>query len=139
MNRDIIKQAKQRIDELHEKIQELEIKRIDISMDIKETQKEIEAWKIIFESESKRLGEPSGPLFNQTTGSYRFAGMKIGQALRIIRLEQPEITKKDAEHILINEGFDFRGKNSGQAVHFAWVALEREKQNKKENTTLAVS
>jgi len=77
---------------------------------------------------SERYGETSMPLFTGSGQPSRFTGMRVGEALKILKKENPKITKVQAYNILVKEKFDFRGKRPKSAVHFAWIALGRSKK-----------
>jgi septal ring factor EnvC (AmiA/AmiB activator) len=126
--KDIRQELESRMDTIQKEIAQLKDERVRIDKMLQDTDSRLAALRTVYQIESERLGKPGLPLFARGEKSYRFAGMKITEALRIIRNEQPEIGKKKAQEMLKNEGFDFRGKNPGQAVHFAWVVLERGKK-----------
>ena len=86
------------------------------------------ALRRVYEIEAERLGEPKIPLFGRKGAAHRFAGMKLIDAIAIIRRETPGIDKRQALKTLEKEGYDFRGKRPLPAVHFAWIALERRKK-----------
>lgn len=48
---------------------------------------------------------------------------KLHQAIKELKKNNPQMTKKQVKNTLIRLGFDFQGKNAGQAVHMAWVNL----------------
>lgn len=125
---DIRQDLKNRMDERQKEIDQLKHERAKIDKMLQDAGSQLAALRTVYLIEDERLGKPSLPLFAKGEKSYRFAGMKITEALRVVRNEQPEISKKKAKGILENEGFDFRGKNPGQSVHFAWVVLERSKK-----------
>lgn len=127
---DIRQELENRMETIQKEIAQLKDERAKIDKMLQDADSRLGALRTVYEIEAERLGKPSLPLFTKGEKSYRFAGMKITEALRIILSEQPEISKKKAQHRLENEGFDFRGKNPGQAVHFAWVVLHRVKKNR---------
>lgn len=108
-------------------IDHLKEQRAKIDKQLQEESERLSALRIVYDAEAKRFGEPSGPLFPKRGGPSRFAGMKVGQALKIIRQENPKITKEQAHKLLVKEGFDFGTKRSKSSVHFAWIGLERAK------------
>ncbi len=55
------------------------------------------------------------------TKRHKRRGLK--QAVKELKKKNPQMTKKQAKNTLIRQGFDFQGKNPGQAVHMAWVNL----------------
>jgi len=129
-NTDIRQHLKNRIAELENKRKALEEKKVKILSSLADNARQLDALKTVYESEAGRFGEISAPLFKQGEESYRFAGMKVGEALRIIRDEQPQITREEATKILQEGGFDFKGKRPISAVHFAFVAQDRERKRK---------
>jgi hypothetical protein len=87
------------------------------------------ALRVVYEMEAERFGKQRLPLSSTKGRRYRFIGMKLSEALMVLRKEQPEISKKEACQMLQKYGFDFKGKRPLTAVHFAWISLEnREKK-----------
>ena len=108
-------------DKIDEKLQDAEVK--------------LGALRRVYEIEAERLGEPRIPLFARKGAANRFAGMRLIDALVVIRDENPRILKmpggkpkREALKMLHKEGFDFKGKRPLPAVHFAWIALDRRKK-----------
>ena len=126
---DLREELKNRMDKAKEEIDKLLADRQVIEELLSQAQTRLNTWREAYTMETERLGKPALPLFS-TEGekSYRFSGMKVGEALDIIRKEQPEIDKKGALEILSRGNFDFRGKRPLPAVHFAWVALDRRRK-----------
>lgn len=82
---------------------------------------QLNAMRTVYEGEVRQFGGTDSSI-------KRFAGMGVIEALRIIKAEQPNITRQQAHEILVKEGFDFRGKKSKRVVNFGWMALERSKK-----------
>jgi len=122
---DIRQELGNRMKIIQNEITQLNDERAKIDKMLHDADSRLAALRAVYQIEAKRLGQSILPLFTKGEKSYRFAGMKVTEALRIIRNEQPGISKKEAQGMLEKEGFDFRGKNPGQSVHFAWVVLER--------------
>ena len=127
---DIRKELETRMTTIQKEIDKLKEEKAKIDKKLQDADLKLGALRVVYQTEAERFGEPSLPLFTGKGKSYRFAGMKITEALSILRKEQPEISKRQARDILEKEGFDFRGKRSLSAVHFAWVALERRNRPK---------
>jgi predicted nuclease with TOPRIM domain len=124
---DIRKELEERIATIQREITKLKVERSKLDEKLQDADRRMGALRITYESELERLGQPRGSLFAGTGESYRFAGMRVGQALKIIRQENPKITKEQAHKLLVKEGFAFGTKRSKSAVHFAWIGLERAK------------
>jgi hypothetical protein len=124
---DIRKVLEDRIAEVQKEISNLQEKRGEIDQKLKDAERKIVALREVYMIEAERFGEQKPPLLVGTGVSYRFAGMKLTEALQIVRTENPKVNKKQARKILEKEGFDFRNKRPGSAVHFAWVSLDRRK------------
>ena len=62
-----------------------------------------------------------------SNGTTRLIGIGLRDAVSILRNETPGISKKDILHRLEDIGFDFKGKKPGNAVHMAWISLDRMK------------
>ena len=124
---DIRKELEGRIAEVQKKIGNLQEERGKIDEKLKDAERKLAALREVYGIEAERFGEQKPPLFVGKGVSYRFAGMKLTEALQIVRREHPKVDKKQARKILEKEGFDFRGKRPGSAVHFAWVSLDRRK------------
>jgi len=125
---DIREELKNRIAAAQKEIHNLEVEKDKINKELRVKLMSLSALQVVYENESKRFGEHRLPLFTGKGKSYRFAGMRLVDALAIIRQEHPEIDKRQALKILEKEGFDFKGKRHLSAVHFAWVALNRRKK-----------
>ena len=62
---------------------------------------------------------------------HRPSGLK--QAIKKLKKNNPEMTKREVKNYLTRHGFDFQGKNPGQAVHMAWVNLGYAKEGKQQS------
>lgn len=124
---DIREELRARIAEVQKAIGKLQEARGKIDDELKDAENSLAALREVYGIEAKRFGEQKPSLFVESGVSYRFAGKKLTEALQIIRTEHPKVDKKKARKILEKEGFDFRGKRPGTAVHFAWVVLDRRK------------
>lgn len=62
------------------------------------------------------------------TKRHKRRGLK--KAVKELKKKNPQMTKKEVKNYLIRHGFDFEGKNPGQAVHMAWVNLGYAKAGK---------
>ena len=116
-----------RITEVQKQIGKLQEERRKIEENLRDAERKLSALREVYGIEAERFGEKKPSLFIGRGVSYRFAGMKLTEALQIIRTEHPKVNKKQARKILEKKGFDFRGKRPGSAVHFAWVSLDRRK------------
>ena len=124
---DIRKELEARIAEVQKEIRNLQEERRKTDEKLKDAGKRMAALQQVYGIEAERFGAQKPPLFGGKGASYRFAGMKLTEALQIVRTENPKVNKKQARKILEKEGFDFHGKRPGSAVHFAWVSLDRRK------------
>ena len=129
---DIRKELGSRMAAIQEEIDKLKHERETIDAKLEYANTKLGALSRVYEIEAERLGEPNLPLFmKKGRGTpYRFAGMRLVDALAQLREERPGINKRQALEILRKEGFDFRGKRPLPAVHFAWVAIDRRKEKK---------
>lgn len=117
-----------RIAETQKEIGDLQAKRAKIDEELKGVEDRLSALRTVYAMEAERLGVSKVPLFVEKGKPYRFAGIRLIDALAIIRQEHPTINKREALTILKREGYDFRGKRPLPAVHFAWVAINRRKK-----------
>ena len=124
-NSDIRRELESRIAEVQGEIGSLQESRGKIEKKLQEAEAKLSALRTVYQIEAERLGEPRVPLFAKEGVPYRFSGLKLTEALAIIRRERPEINKKEVLNVLEKEGFDFRGRRPLTAVHFAWIALDR--------------
>ncbi len=122
---DIRKELETLIAEAQNQIGALQEKKSEIEKDLQDAESALSALRQVYEIQARHFGETRVRFWGREGTSYRFASMKLTEALAIIRKEQPRIDKKQALKILQKEGFDFRGKRPLPAVHFAWVALDR--------------
>jgi regulator of replication initiation timing len=118
---DIRKELKERLDAIEQKAQSLYREKARIDEELKEITEQWNALRLVYKRETEDLGEV-GDSVN------RFAGMRLVDAVALIRKERWGVTKKQVKEVLAKEGFDFRGKNPGKAVHFAWVAVDNRKK-----------
>jgi hypothetical protein len=126
---DIREELEARMTEIQREIGTLQEERNIINEKLQDAEARLSALRRVYEIEAERVGEPKIPLFARKGAVNRFAGMKLIDALSIVRREHPNIDKRKAAKVLDREGYDFRGKRQVTAVHYAWIALERrEKQ-----------
>lgn len=111
--------------EIQQKMASMRQQRDKIDEQLKDADSALAALRTVYEIESRRLGETKVPFWGREGAPSRFAGMKLIDAIALLRKENPRIDKYAAHKQLVKEGFDFRGKRSLPAVHFAWVALDR--------------
>lgn len=109
-------------------IGKLQAERGKIEEKLQEAEAALSSLRQVYELQAKRFGETTAPLFAKKGTSYRFAGMRLVDAIAVIRRENPGIDKRQTLKMLEKEGYDFRGKRPLPAVHFAWVALDRRKK-----------
>jgi chromosome segregation ATPase len=128
MPNDLRAELKARIDKAQEEISKLEEERRKYDEQITQIDSRLKVWREALQIEAEHWGEPSLPLFSGAAQPYRFAGMKLIDAVESLRKEQPSITKKQIREILERNSFDFHGKRPGTAIHFVWIALERRKR-----------
>jgi chromosome segregation ATPase len=114
-----------RMNRIEEEIEKHKEKRNEIEREIQGLDSKLAALRTIYEMENERLGKVD--FKTEVVKPSRFSGMKATKALSIVRTENPEVGKKEAQKILEEGGFDFRGKKPRRVVHFAWVALDRRK------------
>lgn len=125
---DIREELQRRMSEVQEQLDKLLSKRDMIDEMLQSTQARLRALRVVYENEVERLGEYKAPLFVGKGAPSRFAGMKLTNALALLRKEKPGISKREACKILEKEEFNFRTNRHLSAVHFAWVALGRRKK-----------
>jgi hypothetical protein len=114
--------------EIQNQIVSLRDKRDKIDEQLKDADSALAALRKVYELQSKRMGEYKAPTFPIKGSPSRFTGMKLIDALALIRKENPGIKKRDACKILEKEAFNFRTDRHLSAVHFAWIALERKRK-----------
>ena len=125
---DLRPELKARMDKVFRDVEKLKAKRLEIDQQLKVAQEQLSVWLEAYAMEAERLGKPVRPRFEGGTTTYGFTGMRLVDAVAMIRDEHPEASKRQVRAILEKNGFDFRGKNPGQAVHFAWVAVDNRKK-----------
>jgi hypothetical protein len=122
---DIRNELGDRVATVQEEIGRLQAERSRIDKKLQDAELRLNALRVVYQIETERFGESTIPLIPSEGKSYRFAGMRLIDAVALIRKERPRIDKRGARAILEKEGFDFRGKRPLPAVHFAWIALDR--------------
>jgi len=123
---DIREELQRRMGEEQERFDKLFAEKDLIEEELAAINSRLGALRIVYENEVRRLGALA-----RGDRVSRFAGMRVIEALRIIKAEQPNITRQQAHEILVKEGFDFRGKKSKRVVNFGWMALDRKKRGSK--------
>lgn len=128
---DIRSELESRIVEVQKQIVGCLKKKDEVNKVLKKLESKLNALQMVYENEAERVGVKSQPLFVGKGAPSRFTGMRLVDALDIVRQENRQIDKRQALKILQKEGFDFRGKRPLPAVHFAWVALDRRGRRRK--------
>jgi len=57
----------------------------------------------------------------------------VRQVVKDLKELNPQMTQKQVLDYLLNKGFDFKGKNPGNAVNMAWVRLGYSKEGKQQS------
>jgi len=128
---DIRKELEAMIAEGQNQIGALQEEKSKIDKKLQEAESALSALRQVYELQAKRFGETRVRFWGREGTPYRFAGMRLVDAIALLRKENPRIDKYAAHKQLVKEGFDFRGKRSLPAVHFAWIALDRKKKGGK--------
>ena len=128
---DIRKDLESMMAEIQEKIAFMRKERDGIDEQLRDADSALASLRTVYEIQAKRLGEHKAPLFVGKGAPSRFAGMKLTNALALLRKEKPGISKREACKILEKEKFNFRTNRHLSAVHFAWVALDKRKKGGK--------
>ena len=114
--------------EIQQNIASMREERDKIDEQLRDADSALAALRTVYEIKSKQLGEHSTPLFVGKGAPSRFAGMKLINALVILRKEKTGISKREACKILERERYNFRTNRHLSAVHFAWIALEQKEK-----------
>ena len=104
-------------DDIHDKQEALEL-------DADRIVDDISTLRAALEVEGRR----SGQIIKEspgTNGKDKFIGMGLRDAVGLFRSEQPNITKEHIKQRLLEVGFNFKGKKPGNAIHMAWISLDR--------------
>lgn len=128
---DIRKELENMIAQVQNEIGSMQEEKSKIEKKLQEAESALSSLRQVYEFQAKRFGETRARFWGKEGKPYRFAGMRLVDALAAIRQENRQIDKRQALKILQKEGFDFRGKRPLPAVHFAWVALDRRKGRRK--------
>jgi len=120
-------ELKAKIIEAKNDIKILEAEREAINEQLAIIGKKLGTLRFVYEVKFKRPIESNLKLFDEEEKSSRFTGLRLTEALAILRKEKPMITREEAVTILEREGFSFRTKRHLSAVNFAWVALDNRK------------
>jgi len=118
------KLLQERLDELTEKHKTILAQRERLEAESKQLQNDIAALHEALNVEARATGHV---IAKSTSNGSRVLGLKLGEAIRILREENPKISKIGARNRLRDLGYDFKGKRPGSAVHMAWTVLERQK------------
>jgi len=113
-----------RLEELSAKHKALREKRQELDTEIKQLESDMVALNEALNVEARATGRV---IAKPPSNGSRLLGLRLGEAIRILREENPKLTKRAIKHKLLEFGFDFKGKRPGTAVHMAWTQLERQK------------
>ena len=125
---DIRKELESRMAEIQKEMGVLREKRDEIDKKLGHKEARLTALRVVYGIEAERMGESKVPLFTGRGAPPRFTGMKLIDALVLLRKEKPGISKRMACAILERGGFNFRTDRHLSAVHFAWITLERKEK-----------
>lgn len=125
---DLRGEFRNRIAEIEQEVNRLSEEKAKVEVKLQSAEAKLGIWQKAHQIETERWGEPGLPLFGKNEKSYRFAAMRLIDALVILKQEQPEITKQQAAEILKAQGFNFGAKKPNRVVHFAWVVLNKRKK-----------
>lgn len=116
-----------RLEELISKHKANRAKREELDTEAKQLESDMVALNEALNVEIRATGQaiPKPP-----SNASRLLGLRLGEVIRILREENPKVTKRAVKHKLLELGFDFKGKRPGTAVHMAWVAVERWQKHK---------
>lgn len=118
------------IDEIQRQIVSMRQERERIDEKLRDADSALASLRSVYDIQSRRLGETRARFWGREGAPSRFTGMRLIDALALVRKEQPRISKREACKILEKEGFTFRTNRHLSAVHFAWIALDRRKEKK---------
>lgn len=124
----IKQELESRMSAIQRQVDKLKEQKVRIDEKLHDANSKLAALRVVYEMEAERFGEQKLPLSSTKGSRYRFIGMKLSEALTVLRKEQPEISKEEACQMLQKQGFDFRGKRPLTAVHFAWINLENKEK-----------
>ena len=114
-----------RLEELMSKRKAIRARREELDTEDKQIENDIMALNEALNVEARATGQAiAKPASNN--GS-RLIGLRLMDAIRILRKENPKIDKRGVRFKLQDLGFDFKGKRPGSAVHMAWMVMERQK------------
>lgn len=113
-----------RLEELSAKHKALREKRQELDTEIKQLENDMIALNEALNVEARATGRV---ITKPPSNGSRLLGLRLGEAIRILREENPKATKRGIKGKLLELGYDFRGKRPGTAVHMAWTQLERQK------------
>lgn len=125
MGHELITEISKKIDTITSDISRLQDEKRNCDTKIEDAQNRLTIWRQALEAERKESGIQQPPLSSGKERLFRFTGMRLIDAIKIIREEQPDVTKQKTRDILEKDGYDFKGKRPGTAVHLAWVILDK--------------
>ncbi|MBI2985125.1 MAG: hypothetical protein HYY45_00005, partial [Deltaproteobacteria bacterium] len=111
-----------RLEELIIKHKTNRTERERLDAEAKQLESDIQALNEALQVEARATGHT---IVKSASNGSRLLGLRLVDAIRLLRQEDPKITKRGARHKLREVGFDFKGKRPGSAVHMAWTITER--------------
>ncbi|MFQ5861285.1 MAG: hypothetical protein ACE5IG_07045 [Dehalococcoidia bacterium] len=120
--RDIRPDLEQRLETLRRRLRELHAQRAELEHLIRDVGQQLRTLEAVWRMEMERIGE--GDVSPAGFRDGRLLTLPLGEAVALLRRENPDITKEEVRERLLQAGYDFRGRRVGNAVHAAWLAFE---------------
>ena len=79
-----------------------------------------------------RTGSQEGRVKRSQKSKVKRVKSGVKQAVKNLKEQNPFLTLRETTDKLINDGFDFKGKQPAQSVTMAWVALGYQKEGKQQ-------
>ncbi len=125
MMRDITADIVERMAKLQDEIERIKEQRSALDAAERQIDQTLQALRVTLEWERARQGESKITSAKATNGRNPWLGMPIADAVRQLIKEHPEWGRAEILERLTADGFDFKGKRAGNAVHMALVSVRR--------------
>lgn len=126
--RDIRSDITERMAALQDDIQEWNRKRANLDELIRVAEDRLKALRLVLDGEAESHGKlVTGKA--SLGGRTAWAGVNLRDAVRRLKEQHPDWVFERIRDRLIDDGFNFKGKEPGKAVNMALVSLRREQNS----------
>lgn len=121
---DITAELGERMAALQQRLDQLNRNRTALDEEQRTIEHQLQALRTVLDLEANRQGG-SGVASSRVSGPAAWLGVNLREAVRRLSEQYPSWEFEQIRNRLIKDGFDFKGKRPGNAVHMALIGLRR--------------